>query len=528
VAVGRGDRAWQLQEIESVLPAFPSISTSSEPVVATRCGRVRGIVIDGVARFLGIPYAAPPFGANRFRRPVPPAAWTGVREALAFGPTAPQIPVPWPFNTLLREPIICGDDCLNLNVWTPSPGGSGLPVMVWIHGGAFRTGSSAVTKYDGATFARDGVVCVSLNYRLGVEGFANIPGAPANRGLLDQIAALTWVQDNIAAFGGDPGNVTVAGESAGAMSVITLLSLDRGLFRRAIAQSGGGHCAQSVDDAALVTDELARRLGIQPTATAFAKLDPDTILPVQVAISNEVASNPDMAVWGRTTVQSGMAFLPVIDGELVEQRPIDAIAGGAGANVPVLIGTNTDEYRLFLVPLGLIFSGISDDDVAAKLASYEIPPEVRTVYSGNRPSVRPGGVLAAIVSDYFFRMPAYRVAETRGNGTAAATHVYELAWRSPILPLYGNLGACHALELGFMWDTLTSDGDTALTGPNPPQGLATAMHGAWVGYMTSGDPGWAPFDVNGRPVQTYDAGTIAVISDPRADERELWADIVTP
>jgi carboxylesterase type B len=502
--------------------AAVSAAPYSEAIVATRHGRVRGSVAGGVARFLGIPYAAPPFGERRFRAPAPPDRWDGERDALAFGPTAPKPAFPPPFNTLLRDPVVPGAGCLNLNVWTPDPGGSRLPVMVWIHGGAFRTGSSSVTKYDGATFARDGVVCVSLNYRLGVEGFADLPGAPANRGLLDQVAALTWVQENIAAFGGDPGNVTVAGDSAGAMSVTTLLSLDLGLFRRAIAQSGAGHCAQTTADAALVTAELASRLGVAPTAEALGALPPETILPVQTAISNEVAANPDAARWGRSTIESGMAFLPVIDGDLIGRRPIDAIAAGAGRDVPVLTGTNTEEYRLFLVPTGAALL-LTEQKVRAMLTQVGIDPDVTLVYRETRPSLTHGGILCAVVTDFFFRMPAYRVAEARA-AAPASTHVYEFAWRSPTM----NLGACHALEVGFTWDTLTSDGDTALTGPNPPQELATEVHAAWVAFVRSGDPGWVRFDPTSRPVQTFDKGATRIVDDPRSRERVLWDGVVTP
>src|SRR5712691_11481983 len=162
-------------------------------VVRTRGGAVRGRVTDGVAVFKGVSYAAPPFGANRFGPPAPHAPWDGIRDALAFGPTAPQHPYRQPFDQILPNPRIPGDDCLNLNVWTPDPGPARLPVMVWIHGGSFTNGSGAVPTYDGSRFARDGVVCVTVNYRLGVEGFARLAGAPDNRGLLDQVAALEWV-----------------------------------------------------------------------------------------------------------------------------------------------------------------------------------------------------------------------------------------------------------------------------------------------------------------------------------------------
>ena len=214
-----------------------------DTVVRTSQGAVRGRTAEGVAIFKGIPYAAPPSGANRFRPPQPAEPWDGVRDALNYGPTVTKPPYFPPFDVLLPEPAIAGEDCLNLNIWTPDPGKAGLPVMVWIHGGAFSNGTGAIATYDGSRFARDGVVCVTINYRLGVDGFLFLGDGNANLGLLDQVAALSWVQENIAAFGGDPDNVTIFGESAGGMSVGTLLSMPRarGLFRRAIAQSGAGH-----------------------------------------------------------------------------------------------------------------------------------------------------------------------------------------------------------------------------------------------------------------------------------------------
>src|SRR3989442_1343968 len=194
-------------------------------VVTTRQEQVRGHVSDGVAAFKGIPYAAPPFGPNRFQPPRPLQSWNGVRDALDYGRVPPQPPYAPPFDQLLGDQGRPGEDCLNLNVWTPDPSGGGLPVMVWIHGGSFVRGSGALPTYDGTRFARDGVVCVTINYRLGADGFLYLGDGIVNLGLLDQIAALTWVQENIAAFGGDPHNVTIFGESAGAMSLATLIAM---------------------------------------------------------------------------------------------------------------------------------------------------------------------------------------------------------------------------------------------------------------------------------------------------------------
>src|SRR5713226_5163310 len=255
-----------------------------DAIVRTRQGVVRGSMAEGVATFKGIPYAAPPFGPNRFQPPRPAQSWEGVRIAVEYGHVPPQPPYAPPFDQLLGDPGLPGEDCLNLNVWTPDPSGGGLPVMVWIHGGAFMRGSGALPTYDGSRFARDGVVCVTINYRLGADGFLYLGDGIANLGLLDQIAALIWVQENIAAFGGDSDNVTIFGESAGAFSVSTLLSMPRawGLFRRVIAQSGAGHHVISPATAQRVGQYLAEKLGVEPTSEAIAAAPVDRLLQAQV------------------------------------------------------------------------------------------------------------------------------------------------------------------------------------------------------------------------------------------------------
>ncbi|WP_433327332.1 carboxylesterase/lipase family protein [Spirillospora sp. CA-294931] len=487
------------------------------PVVQTAHGKVRGRTEDGVSAFLGIPYAAPPFGPRRFRPPSPPEPWDGVRDAVAYGPTAPKPRYPRPYDRLLPDPIIAGDDCLNLNVWTTALGSdAALPVMVWIHGGAFRNGSGAVEVYNGANFARDGVVCVTLNYRLGVEGFANLPGAPCNRGLLDQIAALEWVRDNIAAFGGDPSRVTVFGESAGAMSVTALLSLDLGLFHRAIAQSGAGSLAQTPQDALLVTAELAARLGVEPTAEGFASLDPAAIIPIQSAVATEVAALPDPGRWGATTAAGAMSHTPVLDGELLHVLPQDAIAAGAGRGVDLLIGSNAEEFRLFLMPNGL--AGLLSDDLVGPVArGMGIPQSICEAYRDRHPALTAGELLAVLLTEHVFRVPANRTADAHAT-SGGATWMYEFAWESP----NHDLGAAHALELGFVFDNLHVEESRALAGDNPPRELAEAMHRAWLDFAVTGDPGWERFDPGARAVKIFDAAANPVQHDPRGDDRKLW------
>jgi para-nitrobenzyl esterase len=484
--------------------------------VSTTHGQVRGREHDGVTRFLGVPYAASPTGALRFQAPAPPPAWAGIREADAFGATPPKPDYAAPFDVLLPEPTIPGDDWLTVNVWTP--GGSGLPVMVWIYGGAFSNGNSALPEYDGHTFARDGVVLVSFNYRLGVDGFALLPDAPANRGLLDQIAALEWVRDNIAAFGGDPSNVTIFGESAGAMSITTLLSIPRarGLFAKAITESGAAQAAATPADAALVTGELGRELGLVATAASLADVPLPRLIEAQAAVRDALSAQPDPARFGASIVLSSMAFIPVIDGDLIPAHPMVSIAAGAAADVPLLTGTTTDEYRLFLVPTGMT-ALITEEVLASLLPVLGINPPVVELYRSNRAGATPGDLLGALLTDMFFRLPMLAIAEVRTGGPAP-TYVYEFAWPSPVT----GLGACHSLEIPFVFDNLSASGAELVIGTDRPQHLASQMHEAWIAFARKGDPGWRAFDQD-FPVQVFADAGAAVELDPRGDERTIWS-----
>jgi para-nitrobenzyl esterase len=497
-----------------------------ELLVQTSYGSVRGERIDGTARFLGIPYAASPTGKLRFAAPMPPEPWTEVRDATAFGPTPPKPDYPVPFDTMLEEENIAGEDWLNLNVWTPQdalgPDVGRRPVMVWIHGGAFANGNSAVRWYDGHGFARAGVVIVTINYRLGIDGFALLPDAqaPANRGLLDQIAALEWVRDNIAGFGGDPANVTIFGESAGAMSVTTLLAMPRagGLFAKAIAQSGAVQAVADPADAALVTAELGKALGdalLSPevTAAGLAGVELDRLIAAQVTVRDALATDPNPARFGETIVAGSMAFIPVIDGDSLPAHPLAAIATGASAQVPLLIGTNTEEFRLFLVAPGTIDT-ITQDLLGVLAATFGGTDEVIAKYQANRPEATAGDVFAALLTDRVFRLPALAVAEARATAPTA-TYVYEFAWGKP------PLGAAHSLEIPFVFDNLASAADDPVIGADAPQDLADDMQAAWVAFATTADPGW-PAYAEDRQVRIFDAGGGSVERDPRGDERAIW------
>ena len=488
-------------------------------VVKTRSGEVRGTFSDGVHSFKGVPYAAPPFGNLRFRPPQPVEAWSGVRDALAFGLKPPQVPYFSPWNELIPEHRISGEDCLNLNVWSSSLGSAAQPVMVWIAGGAFEHGTGASPLYDGSRFARDGVVCVTINYRVGADGFLYLGPGLANRGLLDQLAALTWVQENIAAFGGDPGNVTVFGESAGAMSIATLLSMPRatGLFHRAIVQSGGAHQAMPAAIAERVGRSLADKLGVATNREAFAAIPTDRLLQAQAALTADLMADPDPSRWGPEVALSMMPWQPVIDGDVIPARPIDRIDAGAGAEIDLMVGATSDEWRFFLVPSGAI-EHISAEVLASVVAAYGLPVErALKAYRAANPSAGAGDLLAELQGDWYVRIPGMRLADAHAKG-ASATFAYEFAW--PSRQFDGLLGACHGLEVGFVFDTL-GFGTEPVAGAHPPQVLADVMHAAWVGFATSGNPGWPRYELMGRTTMRFDS-TSQIESDPLAWKRALW------
>jgi len=474
------------------------------PAVRLNDGVVRGQAGSGGYAFLGIPYAAPPFGANRMRPPQPARPWEGERDATAFGPTVPKGDYPPQYVTLFPEVVIPGEDCLNLNVWTPDPSATGLPVLVWIHGGSFMNGSSSVGEYDGAAFARDGVVCVSINYRLAAEGFLFLGDGTANLGLLDQLAALRWVQGNISAFGGDPARVTVAGESAGAMSVTTLLSmpLAEGLFAQAIAQSGAGAHTLTSQEGRTVGGYLADALGVPPDREPIKAVPLDKLVQAASDLVVEVQTAPDPARWGQLAL-SLLPFAPTVDGSVLPAAPVAAIAAGRGAGVPLLIGSNRDEARLFLVAPGVI-DVIDEPTLAAAAGGYGLAGNGLAGYRANRPGGSAGDILAALITDWFFRVPAIRVAEARGAAAAAGTWMYRFDRPEP--QANHGLGACHGAEIPFVFDTVTRAEVRPRLGAAPSQAVADRVHRVWVDFITRGEPGWTPYDTVSRTTRPAHGG----------------------
>jgi para-nitrobenzyl esterase len=465
-----------------------------------------------------VPYAAPPTGENRFAPPRPPIPHRGVADATDYGPTVSTPPQRSPvLDALLPDPVRPGENGLNLNIWTPGTAGR-LPVLVWIHGGGFATGAGSTTVFDGTAFARDGVVAVTINYRLAVEGFLDIPGAVPNRGLLDQVAALQWVRENIGAFGGDPDLVTVAGESAGAMAVLTLLTmpLTKGLIRRAISQSGDGHHVHTQELARQVTAELCAQLGVAETVAGIASVPVGQLH----AATNDVISRLTAGKEPRFAGFRRLALQPVIDGEVLPFHPVEAARSGATNGIDLLIGTNTDEYGLFVAPVGL--TGMTADALAGTVGRLGVEPEAMiAAYRAHLPAATPAELFVAIQSDWFCRVPAIRYAEAR-QAAGTDSHVYEFAWRPATYG--GRLGACHTLEIPFVFDTLDDPWGIELRGPDAPRDLAALVHGSWARFVTDGDLGWPSYGT-GRWVRRISLES-ASVSDPEAFRRLAWDGVI--
>jgi len=476
----------------------------AEVIAATQSGKVRGEAVDGVRSFLGIPYAASPTGPRRFAAPEPAPKWDGIRDALVPGPTAPHRLRAFP--SLDVAPLVGGgwrqgDDYLTANVWAPDDGGTGKPVMVWIHGGGFVIGSNDTSASDGTSFARDGIVCFAINYRLGVEGFLPIPGVPTNLGLRDMIAGLRWVKDNAAAFGGDPGNITVFGESAGAMAIANLIAspLAKGLFNRAIVQSGHGAMTRPIAVAERLVKKMAKILRVTPDKAGFSSLPPEACFDALDKVSAPNARIDLRDEEGREPVFGISRFVPVHGDDVLPSAPIEALRRGAGAEIDVLIGTNRDEMNLYLVPTGV------RDKIWGWLATYVLgksQPHARRVLKayGLGRVAKPGLALVDAMNDLVFRWPARRFAEEHKG----RTHMYEFDWRSPACG--GELGACHGIELPFVFDTLpTATGPKGLAGDAPPQELADHVHSLWVGFARDGSLPWKPFERSSRLVYSMAA-----------------------
>jgi para-nitrobenzyl esterase len=388
--------------------------------------------------------------------------------------------------------------------------------MVWIHGGGYVYGWSGDPLFDGTSLARDGVVVVTFNYRVSAEGFGHFAGAPANRGLLDQVAALRWVRDNIDAFGGDPGRVTVFGESAGAGCIAALMAMPRatGLFRRAIAQSVPGlyFTEGLATDIAVAT---AGNLGLPPTVRELARLPPSQLNDAADQLAGSMAATPR---WGQAAHLQA-PFAPVVDGDVLPSAPWQALADGAAAGVDLIVGHTRDEYRLFLVARGEL-GGITLEQTDAALRI--LAPDPRA-YRAAYPEAGPERLYELLHSDWLFRMPSLRLAEA--HHSHGPTHLYELTWNAPGMG-GGTLGACHGLGVPLTFGNLTAGAAAFLIGNPPPPdaaALATRVRAAWTAFAATGDPGWAAYDPHEQQTWIIDSEP-AVGPYPEEASRRLWAD----
>ena len=504
----------------------------SSTTVSTRLGRVSGLQKEGVLQFRGVPFACVLQGLGRIRAPEPVVPWTGERKAVTWAPAAPQDAIPF-------MPVgETGDACLALNIWRPLQGSGPWPVMVWIHGGGFSAGASSQSLYDGAALARDnGVMVVSINYRLGILGFADWSAWPelggvTNAGLRDQILALEWVRDHIADFGGNPEAVTLFGESAGGMSIACLMAspLAAGLFSRAIIQSGSPDHVVTRDEAGRMTRLFVEAAGGDPAACLTGPLD--SIVKAQRACFRTTVNR---GLHARPVVQFGMTLLPCIGDDVLPQHPLQAMAQGASAGVPLLMGTTRDEWTLFyLSPQSMGQSRPRPEPDEERLQhEFErtLPGRGLQMLEGYR-QVMPGAagsaVFCAYETDRMFRIPTLRLAEAR-FGLATPTWQYLFDW-----PCAFNrrLGSCHVMEVPFVFGITDKPAGQFFTGGGEAAAvLSRQVRQAWAGFAQGREPGaegwpdWPAYEASARQVMVVGAKS-SVESDPEADRRQLWEGVL--
>lgn len=517
-------------------------------VVKTAGGAVRGVALgDRLTVFKGIPFAAPPEGPLRFRAPVPAEAWDGVRPADTFGVVPPQLPLVPGMPVAWRPED--GMDCLSVNVWTPGGPGDRLPVMVWIHGGGWKSGHSADPTHNGAVLARGGVVVVTFNYRVGFEGFAHVPGAPANRGFLDQAAALRWVHENVAGFGGDPDNVTLFGESGGGASIAALLTAPgaRGLFRRAIVQSLAGRYLPE-EESQRISRLICDAAGVAPEK--LADVPPERLLAVQDVPLASMEADP--TAW--TTPEAITAFSPMIDGETVVDLPWRALASGVARDIDLISGYTRDEFTLWSLQHGAIRptlagmvkslpmmvsmarsrpkrdksvpkpprAGRRDLNLERTARVLGLDPSAVAKYRDGYPGESDGRLYTAMYSDALFRMPCTWLAEAHTEAGGRAW-LYEFAWPSPAFG--GALGAVHTIDIPAAFGHADGDmGKFLFAGkamPDDYRKLSEQLRASWIDFATSGAPGWPRFDGRTAPTRIWDAEP-TVVADPLAASRQAW------
>ncbi|WP_168371732.1 carboxylesterase/lipase family protein [Sphingomonas sp. Leaf357] len=490
----------------------PTMAAASGPQVAIVDGRIEGKIVDHVEAYLGIPYGADTGGAHRFQAPRPPEKWTGVRAATAMGKRCPQTDHKVPHDLIKFSADPAGEDCLVLNVWTPSRAKPHRPVMVWIHGGGYGFGSANDPLYDGAGLARnEGVVVVSLNHRLNALGYLNlgIDGAPANVGQLDIVQALRWIKANIARFGGDPANVTVFGQSGGGAKISVLLAMPtaEGLFHKAIIESGGSLKEQTPAEALAQRDKLLARLNLKTTEAAKLR---------DVPLADLTAAVDAVGI---------LSFKPWIDGQTVPRQLFTPDAPKAAARIPLLIGTARDEATSILIA-NPMWPKMDEAMVRTAITPMVGAPNVdRTMaaYKARRPTDTASQIFASIFTDYGFTHSAQVLAARQAANNGGAVWMYRTDWQTPVLG--GALRSPHGIELPFLFDALATSPE--LVGATPPAAMVRMFQHSFATFARTGVPSggglpsWPRYETGRRQTMVYDQ-VPHLVADPDPAIRALW------
>lgn len=498
-------------------------------VTETHRGKVRGALEDGIKVFKGIPYAASTAGLNRFHPPRPAKNWTGVRDAIAYGPMCPQLPAArasyaasW---TTDKE---ASEDCLVLNVWTPALYDQRKrPVMVWLHGGGFSAGSGSRNVYDGTRLCQRGdVVVVTVNHRLNVFGFLYLGrlgsseyAESGNAGMLDLIAALHWVHENIMAFGGDPANVTIFGQSGGGAKVSTLLAMPqaRGLFHKAIVQSGSHLEGLTPAEATKHALAFLSAVDVKPTELQrLARLPPDKLVAGLKTVMQAPGPKPN--------------YSPVVDGIVLPKGPWQPDAPAVSAAIPMIVGTTGTETTTLLASHAPEDFHMDEATLTSRLGAWIPEKEIPVIVAGFRrimPSASPSGLYFAITADRRVRQQAWAQAERKAAQGGAPVWLYELDWKTPVDG--GKWGSPHLLDVPLVFDNVARS--AALVGAGPePQILADQMSATWIAFARNGSPDngaipkWPPFSSATRATMVFDRES-RVMDDFRGDERRLLASL---
>lgn len=496
--------------------------------VETACGALSGRRDGEVIAFLGVPYAKPPTDALRFRAPQPCEPWLGVREATSVGAAAPQYPSP------LSHGLSYDEDCLYLNVWTPALDGGKRPVMVWIHGGAFISGSGGEEAYNGAILSRRAdVVVVTINYRLGALGFAHLADvlgveADTNNGLRDQNMALRWVREHADRLGGDANNITLFGQSAGAMSIGALMASPaaRGMFARAIVQSGSAHMVTTRDDANRMAEVMLAHLQVDKhNASTLWQLPFKDIQRAQLKCLKETVMR---GTAGAMQSMKEMTLVPFGDGDVLPVDPFAAIAEGAASDVDLIVGTTSDEWHFWLYLVDQAKLGI-DEETLFKLVDRRAGGHAAHLVDGYRRGELAGAspieLFTAIESDRVFTQPAIRLAEAQSRHRRAV-HMYTFDWRSSAFD--GRFGSPHAIDLPFVFGNFETAIAAAFVGDSEAaERVSCSMMDAWSDFAREGRAQWA--DVGAWPrYDTEQRATLWIaeqsrlVNDPRAGRRQAW------